>query len=105
MELRIPFDPPPTRPGYRVRSRGKQAHRIARNEWAWFRFGDNDGEWDEDRVPGWGAAREVVEGLLRKTNKGRLTLDEVAELPWVKAGINVAGGIKRGYEDDEGGST
>jgi protein-serine/threonine kinase len=101
MELRIPFDPPPPRPGYRVRSRGRQAHRIARNEWAWYRFGDDDGEWDPARGAGWEQSREVVEGLLKKVNKGRLTLDEVANLPYVKEGINVPGGIKRGYEDDE----
>lgn len=101
MELRLPFEPPPIRPGYRVRSRGQQTHRIARNEWVWAEFGDDYGEWDETRGAGWEAPREVVEGLLRKINKGRLTLDEVANLQWVRDGINVPGGLRRGYEDDE----
>jgi protein-serine/threonine kinase len=102
MEGRLPFDPPPPRPGSRVaRGRSRAAHRIARCEWIWSRFGDDDGEWDETRGQGWEGARVVVEGLLRKVSRGRWTLDEVAKSEWVAHGIQVDGGLKR-IDDDDG---
>ncbi|KAF2674128.1 kinase-like protein [Microthyrium microscopicum] len=101
MEGRLPFDPPPPKPGSRVRSRGRAAHRIARCEWIWSRFGDADGDWDEAAGKGWEEARDIVDGLLRKVNRGRFSLADLTDKAWVKAGIQVPGGIKRGYEDDD----
>jgi protein-serine/threonine kinase len=99
MEGRLPFDPPPPRPGSKVsRARSRAAHRIARCDWIWSSFGDLDGEWDETAGKGWEGGREVVDGLLRKANKGRWTLDQVADNAWVKQGIQVDGGIRREHE-------
>ncbi|KAF1981123.1 kinase-like protein [Aulographum hederae CBS 113979] len=87
MEGRLPFDP---MPGQRVRTR--LVHRIARCDWGWSRFGDDDGEWDPMKGAGWEGARTLVGGLLKK--RGRLTLDDAAALEWIKEGIQVQGGLK-----------
>lgn len=100
MERRLPFDVPP---GHKGR-KGRPAHRIARCEWVWCRFGDEDGEWDSARAgPEWEGAREVVEGLLKKVSRGRASLDAVAEMKWVKDAIQVPGGLKRSPEDEGDG--
>jgi protein-serine/threonine kinase len=102
MEGRLPFDPPPPRPGSKVaRGRSRAAHRIARCDWTWSRFGDDDGDWDGVRGKGWEGGRAVVEGLLKKANRGRWNLDEVAKHEWVAQGIQVDGGITRLDEENE----
>jgi protein-serine/threonine kinase len=96
MEGRLPFDPPPPRPGAKVsRTRSRAAHRIARCDWIWSRFGDLDGEWDPLAGQGWEGGRDVVNGLLRKVNKGRWSMDQVHDFEWVRNGINVPGGLRR----------
>jgi protein-serine/threonine kinase len=95
MEGRLPFDPPPGKVG----SRSRAAHRIARCDWVWSKFGDNDGEWDEAKGKDWAGAKEVVEGLLKKVSRGRKSLEEIEKMEWVKAGITVDGGVRRRIED------
>ncbi|KAF2638564.1 kinase-like protein [Massarina eburnea CBS 473.64] len=97
MEGRLPFDPPPGKAG----ARGRAAHRIARCDWMWVKFGDEDGEWDPEKGKEWDGAREVVEGLLKKVSRGRKSLEYIEGLPWVQQGIQVEGGIKRRIEDEE----
>lgn len=107
MERRLPFDPPP---GHKGR-KGRPAHRIARCEWVWCRFGDEDGEWDDSLSVGdgvkaseWVGARQVVESLLKKVSRGRAGLVDVQQMPWVKDAIHVEGGLRRAplEDDDEG---
>ncbi|KAH9866708.1 hypothetical protein J1614_008401 [Plenodomus biglobosus] len=98
MEGRLPFDPPPGKPA----SRSRAAHRIARCDWVWCKFGNEDGEWDD--VKGgdeWAGARLVVEGLLKKVSRGRKSLEEVERCEWVQRGILVPGGVR--FRDDEEG--
>ncbi len=93
MEGRLPFDP--HRPGSRhYNPRARVSHLVARCEWMWCRFGDEDGVWDPVAGKGWEGAQVVVEGLLKKLSRGRLSLDAVAELEWVQQGIAVEGGLK-----------
>ncbi|TKX18922.1 protein kinase domain-containing protein 48 [Elsinoe australis] len=96
MEGRLPFDSPPGRP-----DRSKNTHRIARCDWIWCRFGDEEGEWDEVRGKGWEGARGVVEGLLRKVRMGRWEMERVEGAEWVKQGVQVEGGVRR--REDDGG--
>ncbi|KIW02472.1 uncharacterized protein PV09_06278 [Verruconis gallopava] len=101
MEGRLPFDPPPVRPGQRP-VRGKSTHRIARCDWMWCEYGDEYGEWDPKAGAGWEGARECVEGLLKKVTRGRVSLDELAERPYVKEAIDCEGGLRRPpHADDE----
>ena len=99
VEGRLPFDAPPGKP-----DRSRNTHRIARCDWIWVRFGDEDGEWDEGRtgIEEWEGARGCVEGLLKKVRMGRLGLKEVSELEWVKRGVDVEGGLVRGAGEEEG---
>ncbi|KAK0953094.1 hypothetical protein LTR91_024023, partial [Friedmanniomyces endolithicus] len=92
---RLPFDAPPGKP-----DRSRNTHRIARRDWMWCRFGDEDGEWDDARSLGFEGGREVVEGLLKKVRMGRKALDVVAEMKWVKEGIRVEGGLRVSGEDE-----
>lgn len=102
MEGRLPFDPPPVRPGGKpTRGRSRAAHRIARCDWMWCLYGDDDGEWDSVRGAGWEGARECVEGLLKKVSRGRLSCDELAQTEWVKQGIRIEGGLRRSYEEGD----
>jgi protein-serine/threonine kinase len=101
MEGRLPFDPPPGKVG----SRSRAAHRIARCDWVWVKFGDEDGEWDPEKGAEWAGARECVEGLLKKVSRGRKSLDEIADMAWVQGGITVPGGLKRRIEHDEDETT
>ncbi len=96
VEGRLPFDAPPGKP-----DRSKNTHRIARCDWIWSRFGDDDGEWDADRGRGWEGPREVVEGCLRKVRMGRVGLEKMAGLEWVRNGVRVEGGLRR--REDDGG--
>ncbi|THZ20901.1 Pkinase-domain-containing protein [Aureobasidium pullulans] len=100
MEGRLPFDCPPGKP-----ERSRPSHRIARADWMWCKFGDEDGEWDDKRdgskeFKGWEGARAVVEGLLKKVRMGRKGLGEIEEMGWVKEGIKVEGGLKA-FDDTE----
>ncbi|KAF2225268.1 kinase-like domain-containing protein [Elsinoe ampelina] len=96
MEGRLPFDAPPGRP-----DRTKNTHRIARCDWIWCRFGDEEGEWDAERGKGWEGARLLVEGLLRKVRMGRWEMERVEGDAWVKDGVRVEGGVRR--REDDGG--
>ncbi|TKA74800.1 hypothetical protein B0A55_05827 [Friedmanniomyces simplex] len=96
MEGRLPFDAAPGKP-----DRSRNTHRIARCDWIWCRFGDEDGEWDDARGQGFEGGREVVEGLLKKVRMGRKGLDDVAEMGWVREGIQVEGGLQVREEDEE----
>lgn len=98
MEGRLPFDPPPGK----VSSRSRAAHRIARCDWVWCQFGDQDGEWDSERGKAWEGARICVEGLLKKVTRGRKPLEEIESTEWVKAGVTVEGGLKMRVEDKDG---
>lgn len=94
MEGRLPFDCPPGKP-----ERSRPSHRIARADWMWCKFGDEDGEWDDKRndtkeFKGWVGARAVVEGLLKKVRMGRKALTDIEEMEWVKDGIQVEGGLR-----------
>ena len=46
MEGRLPFDPLPGARGDPVTLRARTPHRIARCEWAWVKFRDDDCDWD-----------------------------------------------------------
>ncbi|KAF2678122.1 kinase-like protein, partial [Lentithecium fluviatile CBS 122367] len=96
MEGRLPFDPPPGKAG----SRSRAAHRIARCDWMWVKFGDGSGEWDPEKGKEWEGARECVEGLLKKVSRGRKSLEDIEKTEWVQQGIRVEGGIKRRIEDE-----
>ena len=96
MEGRLPFDSPPGKP-----ARSRPAHRIARCDWMWIRFGDADGEWDAEKGKDWEGARACVEGLLKKVSRGRKNLEDIEKIEWVQNGIQVEGGIKRRVEDEE----
>ncbi|CAI6337359.1 unnamed protein product [Periconia digitata] len=97
MEGRLPFDPPPGKAGARSRA----THRIARCDWSWVRFGDDDDEWDPEKGKGWEGARACVEGLLKKVSRGRKSLEDINKLDWVQQGIQVDGGIKSRIEDED----
>ncbi|KAJ4294015.1 hypothetical protein N0V90_007704 [Kalmusia sp. IMI 367209] len=100
MEGRLPFDSPPGKP-----ARSRPAHRIARCDWMWIRFGDDDGEWDSEKGKDWEGARECVEGLLKKVSRGRKSLEDIEKLDWVQHGIEVEGGVRRRIEDEEAEQT
>jgi protein-serine/threonine kinase len=100
MEGRLPFDCPPGKP-----ERSRPSHRIARADWMWCKFGDEDGEWDDKRnetkeFKGWEGAKGVVEGLLKKVRMGRKGLGDIGEMEWVREGIQVEGGLKA-FDDTE----
>lgn len=99
MEGRLPFDAPPGKP-----DRSRNTHRIARCDWIWCRFGDEDGEWDYSRPQAveYEGARPVVEGLLKKIRMGRLALEDVEGMEWVRNGIRVDGGLRSREEDVDG---
>ncbi|KAF2126248.1 kinase-like protein, partial [Dothidotthia symphoricarpi CBS 119687] len=96
MEGRLPFDPLPGK----AASRSRAAHRIARCDWSWVNFGDEDGEWDAQKGEEWTGARECVEGLLKKVSRGRKSLEDVENMTWVQQGIQVEGGLRRTVEDE-----
>lgn len=98
MEQRLPFDPLPGSRGDPVKLRQRTPHRIARCEWAWCRLADGQGEFDAMKGKGLEHARECVEGLLRRSTK-RKSLDEIAELEWVRDAIAVPAGLQRGDKE------
>jgi protein-serine/threonine kinase len=102
MEGRLPFDLPPQRPGSKpVRGRSRATHRIARCDWMWCKFGDDDGEWDATRGAGWEGARSCVEGLLKKVTRGRWSMDELAQKEYVSQGVQIEGGLKRPHANED----
>lgn len=101
VEGRLPFDIPPARPGSRINRRGRTTHRIARCDWIWYEYGDDDGEWDPVKGAAWEGAREAIESLLKKVTRGRLSLDQLADKPYVKKAIPESGLRRPPHADDE----
>lgn len=95
MEGRLPFDAPPGKP-----DRSRNTHRIARCDWIWCRFGDEDGDWDPSKGKEFEGAQLCVEGLLKKVRMGRKPLEDIATLDWVQHGIEVPSGLRVREEDD-----
>ncbi len=93
MEGRLPFDPVPG-----ARRKSPTSHRIARCEWQWVKWADDEGEWDPIKGEKLNGGREVVEGLIART-RSRWSLEKVQKTEWVARGIMVDGGLKR-EEDD-----
>ncbi|KAI9887121.1 MAG: hypothetical protein M1823_001028 [Watsoniomyces obsoletus] len=97
MESRLPFDPLPGASEHQ-KMRSRTVHRIARCDWSWCKFADDDGE------PGdFGdleCARVVVEGLLKRATR-RLSLEQVAKTEWVQGGVEVPDGIRFRDENDD----
>lgn len=86
MEGRLPFDPPPNASG---RRRGRTAHRIARVEWAWFKFRDYEPDASTTTSSGktWAGAKAIVEGCLQKRDI-RLMAHDIAAMPWVQLDLD-----------------
>ncbi|KAI5307623.1 hypothetical protein KEM55_007811 [Ascosphaera atra] len=94
MENRLPFDPLPSARGDRAKLRARTPHRIARVEYGWVRYGDENEEWDAEKGKELEGAHVIVEGLLKRVTR-RISLDEVAQKEWVRDAIQVQGGIRR----------
>jgi len=95
MEGRLPFDPVPG-----ARRKSPTSHRIARCEWQWVKWADDDGEWDPIKGEKLKGAREVVEGLIARS-RSRWSLEKVQKTDWVARGIKVDGGLKCEEDDYE----
>lgn len=98
MEERLPFDQLP-----RSKRKSQKSHRIARCEWSWLKWGNEDGEWNPVRGGALEGAQAIVEGLLVRS-RSRWPLDKVAETEWVRGGITLKGPLQRvddDYENDE----
>ncbi|EEP81368.1 conserved hypothetical protein [Uncinocarpus reesii 1704] len=95
VENRLPFDPLPGTRGDPAKLRARTPHRIARCEWSWYRYGDEDGEWDPAKGAAFDGAQLCVQGLLKRSSR-RIGLDEIAKMKWVSEAIKVPGGLKRG---------
>ena len=93
MEGRLPFDTLPGARGDPVMLKKRTPHRIARCEWAWYKYGDEDGEWDSEKGRQLDGARMCVEGLLKR-NTRRMALEKVRDMDWVRGGIDVDGGLR-----------
>ncbi|KIW39092.1 uncharacterized protein PV06_08903 [Exophiala oligosperma] len=93
MEGRLPFDPLPGARGDPATLRARTPHRIARCEWAWVKYGDEDGNWDPEKGKEFNGAELCVDALLKR-NTRRKPLAEIREMPWVKDGIQVDGGLR-----------
>lgn len=98
MEGRLPFDPLPGTRGDPAKLKARTPHRIARCEWAWFKLGDEDTEWDPVKGKDLEGARECVESLLKRVTR-RKPLDEIAAMDWVAGGIDVPEGLARVEEE------
>lgn len=96
MEGRLPFDAPPGKP-----DRSRNTHRIARCDWIWCRFGDEDGDWDPSKGADFDGARVCVDGLLKKVRMGRKPLEEIESLEWTQNGLQVPGGLKMRELDED----
>ncbi|PHH71299.1 hypothetical protein CDD82_6596 [Ophiocordyceps australis] len=102
LEARLPFDPHPgMSDAHRMRSR--TSHRIARVEWRWVEYAGQDGEHEASVAKfeqgGLVGAMEITEGLLKRA-RSRWSIDQVAAQPWVRGGIQVAGGLQFEQEDE-----
>ncbi|EEH11737.1 conserved hypothetical protein [Histoplasma capsulatum G186AR] len=95
MENRLPFDPLPGARGDPAKLRARTPHRIARCEWSWYRFSNEEGDWDPVKGEQWEGARACVEGLLRRSTK-RMGLYEISRMPWVHEAIDDREGLKKG---------
>jgi len=95
MEGRLPFDPIPG-----SRRKSPTSHRIARCEWQWVKFADDEGEWDTINGNELEGAREVVEGLIAR-KRDRWSLEKVQENEWVNGGIQVEGGLRCEEDADD----
>ncbi|KAI9792203.1 MAG: Sorting nexin, cytoplasm-to-vacuole targeting pathway/endosomal sorting [Peltula sp. TS41687] len=90
MEGRLPFDPLPGA-SEQQKMRSRTVHRIARCDWSWSKFADDQGEPGEfGELEG---ARGIVEGLLKRASR-RLPLDQVVKQDWVRDAIQVEGDVK-----------
>ncbi|KAJ5083890.1 hypothetical protein NUU61_008469 [Penicillium alfredii] len=98
MESRLPFDVLPGTRGDPAKLRARTPHRIARCEWSWYRYANDDEEWDPEKGQGLDGAQHCVEGLLKRNTK-RKSLDEIAAIEWVRDAINVPEGLKRGDKE------
>lgn len=79
LEGRLPFDAPPrTHSQISARARVvKTAHRIARNEWAWYKLKNSPPEYDD--------LKALVGLCLRKITKDRISTSEMLKLPWLQS--------------------
>lgn len=98
MENRLPFDALPGTRGDPAKLRARTPHRIARCEWSWFRYANEDEEWDPIRGQGLEGARDCVEGLLKRHSR-RKSLDEIAKHPFVSEALDLDGELKRGDKE------
>jgi protein-serine/threonine kinase len=93
MEGRLPFDPLPGARGDPATLRARTPHRIARCEWAWYKYGDENGDWDPEKGKDLEGARLCVDGLLKRISR-RKPLEMIQDMPWVKDCIKVDGGLR-----------
>ncbi|KAL8916703.1 MAG: hypothetical protein Q9208_008350 [Pyrenodesmia sp. 3 TL-2023] len=93
MEGRLPFEP---LPGSRQKS--ARSHRIARCEWSWLKWADDNGDWDPVKGAPLEGARTVVENLLLRASR-RWSLEKVQATEWVGQGLAVEDGLR--YDEDE----
>ncbi|KAH8690202.1 kinase-like domain-containing protein [Talaromyces proteolyticus] len=98
MESRLPFDVLPGTRGDPEKLRARTPHRIARCEWSWYRYADEDEEWDPVKGRELEGARKCVEGLLKRHSR-RKPLDEIAQLPYVSDALALDGELKRGDKE------
>ncbi|OKL63474.1 hypothetical protein UA08_01799 [Talaromyces atroroseus] len=98
MENRLPFDALPGTRGDPAKLRARTPHRIARCEWSWYRYTDEEEEWDPVKGKGLEGARECVEGLLKRHSR-RKSLDEISQLAYVKEALDLDGELKRGDKE------
>ena len=82
-----------------MKLRARTPHRIARCDWAWYRYADQYEEWDAEKGKGLEGAHECVECLLQKISR-RKSLEDVCLLPWVRDAIDVPCGLKRGDREE-----
>ncbi len=99
MEGRLPFDPPPGAKGDMAKLIARTTHRVARCEWRWVKWGDQEGAWDSVKGRELEGGRACVEALLKRA-RSRIGLDAVAEMEWVKKGIDIEGGLVRPELED-----
>lgn len=98
MENRLPFDALPGTRGDPAKLRARTPHRIARCEWSWYRYADEDEEWDPVKGAGLECARDCVEGLLKRHSR-RKSLDQIAKHPYVSEALELDGELKRGDKE------
>lgn len=98
IEGRLPFDPLPGVRGDPATLKARTPHRVARIEWGWVRYGDEDNEWDPEKGKELEGARKCVDSLLRR-NTRRTPLADIRDWPWVKDGIQIDGGLRWVEED------